>query len=99
MRNGGEDSSVSPRDYLTRYVQGSAQHVEMKEVEDVLRGNAHVSVIHTWDDFLLDADNRDFLDNALGDRITWFSAGAHCGMYHTPEFKRKVLARLKLMGE
>ena len=71
----------------------------MKEVEDVLRGNAHVSVIHTWDDFLLDADNRDFLDNALGDRITWFSAGAHCGMFHTPEFKQEVLARLKLSAE
>ena len=90
----GEESSVSPRDYLTGFVPDSARHVGMKTVEDVLRGNARVSVIHTWDDFLLDAGDRDFLDNTFGDRITWFSAGAHCGMFHTPEFKREVLARL-----
>ncbi len=95
----GEESSVSPRDYITGFFQDSARQVGMKPIEDVLRGNAHISVIHTWDDFLLDDGGRDFLDNALGDRITWFSAGAHCGMFHTPEFKREVLARLKLVEE
>ena len=95
----GEESSVSPRDYITGFFQDSARQVGMKPIEDVLRGNAHISVIHTWDDFLLDDGGRDFLDNALGDRITWFSAGAHCGMFHTPEFKREVLARLKLSAE
>ena len=34
------------------------------------------------------------IDDALGDRITWFSAGAHCGMFYTPEFKQEVLERL-----
>ena len=53
-------------------------------------------MIHTRDDFLLDAGDRDYLDNALGDRLTWFSAGAHCGMFYTPEFKQEVLARLGL---
>ena len=38
------------------------------------------------------------LDNTLGDRLTWFSAGAHCGMFHTPEFKQEVLGRLNLAG-
>ena len=95
----GEESADSPRDYLARFPKDSARHVGMKTIEGALRANAHVSVIHTWDDFLLNDGDRDFLDNALGDRITWFSAGAHCGMFHTPEFKREVLARLKLSAE
>ena len=95
----GEESADSPRDYLARFPQDSAQHIGMKPIEGALRGNAHVSVIHTWDDFLLAPADRDFLDKALGDRITWFSAGAHCGMFHTPEFKQEVLARLKLSAE
>ena len=95
----GEESSDSPRDYLARFPQDSARHIGMKPIEDTLRGNAHLSAIHTWDDFLLGPGGRDFLDNAFGDRITWFSAGAHCGMFHTPEFKQEVLARLKLIGE
>ena len=49
----------------------------------------------TRDDFLLTADDRDYLDDALGDRITWFSAGSHCGMFYTREFKQEVLERLQ----
>ena len=56
--------------------------------------NSRLKMIHTRDDFLLDAADRDYLDDALGDRITWFSAGAHCGMFYTPEFKQEVLERL-----
>ena len=97
------EQSVSIRQYFDRYVKdqgqadgsaGLARHVGLKTLENVLRGNAHVKMIHTRDDFLLDAGDRDYLDNALGDRITWFSAGAHCGMLHTPEFKQEVLERL-----
>ena len=97
--------SVSFRQYFDRYVRDrgpqdgpadSVRRVGLRTLEDVLRGNARLKVIHTRDDFLLDADDRDFLDSALGDRITWFSAGAHCGMLHTPEFKQEVLERLDL---
>ena len=101
------EPSVTIRQYFNRHVQGQGQaegsvdgarHVGLKALESVLRGNARIKMIHTRDDFLLDAADRDFLDNALGDRITWFSAGAHCGMFHTPEFKQEVLERLNLAG-
>ena len=94
---------VSLRQYFDRYVKDrgqtddpadSARHVGLKTLENVLRGNSRLKMIHTRDDFLLNADDRDYLDDALGDRITWFSAGAHCGMFYTPEFKQEVLERL-----
>lgn len=100
--------SVTFRQYFDSYVRdrsrqegasGSARHVGLKSLENVLRGNSHVKMIHTRDDFLLTGDDRDFLDAALGDRITWFSAGAHCGMMHTPEFRQEVLERLGLGKE
>ena len=95
--------SVSIRQYFDQHVkdQGrsdgpadSARHVGLKTLENVLRDNSRMKMIHTRDDFLLTADDRDYLDDALGDRITWFSAGAHCGMFYTPEFKQEVLERL-----
>ena len=76
-----------------------SRHVGLKSLEDVLRGNSRVKMIHTRDDFLLNADDRDYLDDALGDRITWFSAGAHCGMLYTSEFKQEVLERLNCNSE
>lgn len=100
--------SVTIRQYFNRHVQGQGQtegsvdvarHVGLKALESVLRGNSRVKMIHTRDDFLLDADDRDFLDDALGDRITWFSAGAHCGMFYTREFKQEVLERLNCNSE
>ena len=94
------EPSVSLRQYFSRYCKDRdgpvdlARHVGLKTLENVLRGNSRLKMIHTRDDFLLDADDRAYLDSALGDRITWFSAGAHCGMFHTPEFKQEVLERL-----
>jgi pimeloyl-ACP methyl ester carboxylesterase len=95
--------SVSIGEYFGRHVRdrgrqgdsaASARHVGLKPLENVLRGNSRLKMIHTRDDFLLDAADRDYLDDALGDRITWFSAGAHCGMFYTCEFREEVLERL-----
>ena len=97
------EPSVTIRQYFDRHVKDrgqpgapadSARHVGLKALDDVLRGNAHLRMVHTRDDFLLSDGDRDYLDDALGDRITWFSAGAHCGMLHTPEFRQEVLERL-----
>ncbi len=99
------EPSVSFRQYFERYVQdqgrpeGSAdlaRHVGLRTLESVLRDNPRVKMIHTRDDFLLNEDDRAYLDDTLGDRLTWFSAGAHCGMFYTPEFKQEVLERLSL---
>ena len=102
------EQAISLRQYFKRCCQdqglpdGSAdlaRRIGLKALESVLRGNSHLKMIHTRDDFLLDADDRDYLDNALGDRMTWFSAGAHCGMFPTPEFKQEVLERLNFSSK
>ena len=96
------ESSVSLCQYFSRCCKDcdgtadSSRHVGLKALERVLRENPRVKMIHTRDDFLLDAGDRAYLDEALGDRITWFSAGAHCGMFYTPEFRQEVLERLGL---
>lgn len=101
-------SSISAREYFMRYARDATsenglssppRHVGMRTCESALRRNAHFSVIHTRDDFLLSAADRDYLDSALGKRVTWFSSGAHCGMFHTPEFKQEVLMRIDLARE
>ena len=98
--------SVSLRQYFDRHVRDraegsaeSARHVGLRTLENVLRGNSRLKMIHTRDDFLLSDGDRDYLDGALGDRITWFSAGAHCGMFYTPEFKQEVLGRLDYLSK
>ena len=97
------EQAISLRQYFRRCCQdqglpdGSAdlaRRIGLKALESVLCGNSHLKMIHTRDDFLLDADDRDYLDAVLGDRMTWFSAGAHCGMFHTPEFRQEILERL-----
>ncbi len=81
-------AAASPEDF--------SSHGGLRSLDKTLRGNARLKMIHTRDDFLLNEADRDYLDDALASRITWFSAGAHCGMFYTPEFKQEVLDRLEL---
>ena len=39
-------------------------------------------------------EDRAYLDEALGDRITWFDEGAHCGYFYTTPFRDELLTRL-----
>ena len=51
-------------------------------------------MIHTRTDPLQTPEDRDYLDEALGDRITWFDEGAHCGYFYTTPFRDELLTRL-----
>lgn len=101
----GTNQPVSVRDYLLRHVAAAypgtdpddlARRAGLGGIARELGDNANYRAIHTRDDFLLDDADRALLDRTLGDRITWFSAGAHCGMFYTPEFRAEVLDRLGL---
>ena len=50
-------------------------------------------MIHSWDDILINDADRKFLDETLGDRITWFSNGGHCGQFYTKAFREELLSR------
>ena len=100
-----EIGSVSLHDYLSRYLLACYPGMDassistaagLKSLESVLRENTQLKMIHTRDDFLLNDADRDFLDGALRKRITWFSVGAHCGMFYTQPFIDEVRALLAL---
>ena len=65
----------------------------LRAVAKTLRENKSVRMIHTWDDVLINDADRKFLDETLGDRITWFSNGGHCGEFYTKSFREELLIR------
>jgi len=65
----------------------------LRAVEKTLRENKSIRMIHSWDDILINDADRKFLDETLGDRITWFSNGAHCGAFYTKAFREELLSR------
>ena len=48
-------------------------------MEATLRNSGKVRVFHTIDDFLVTPGERVWLDEVLGDRLTWLSNGGHLG--------------------
>lgn len=75
------------------------RQTSLTSLEKEMQSETRLMMIHTRDDFLVNDAERAYLDRTLGDRITWFSSGAHCGMFHTPEFREEVLNRLKLRAD
>jgi hypothetical protein len=65
----------------------------LRAVESTLKNNKSIRMIHAWDDILINDADRKFLDETLGDRITWFSNGGHCGQFYTKDFREELLSR------
>lgn len=98
-----EIGPVMMREYVSRYLptcyEGTSPEnlmaeSELRRLDATLRGNARIRVIHTRTDPLQTDEDRDYLDDALGDRITWFDEGAHCGYFYTAPFRDELLGRL-----
>ena len=98
-----EIGPVLMREYIDRYVPTCYEGVssesmiamaDLRSLDSTLRGNGRLRVIHTRTDPLQTPEDRDYLDEALGDRITWFDEGAHCGYFYTMPFRDELLTRL-----
>ena len=98
-----EIGPVMMREYVNRYLPTCYEGVSAEEMvaaaglrglDATLRGNARLRVIHTRTDPLQTPEDREYLDEALGDRITWFDEGAHCGYFYTTPFRDELLVRL-----
>ena len=94
-------------DYLNKYlaacypdmtVEELRQATEARSQAEVLRACKKLALIHTWNDPLLIDEDRRYLDDLFGDRITWFADGAHCGYFYTKPFQDELL-RLLEAGE
>ena len=98
-----EIGSVLIREYMSRYLPTCYEGVpyedliataDIRRLDSTLRGNGRLRMIHTRTDPLQTPDDRDYLDEALGDRMTWFDEGAHCGYFYTTPFRDELLSRL-----
>ena len=99
-----EIGEVGFMEYITRFLfpqygkteadlDRLASESGLRAVEKTLRENKSVRMIHSWDDILINDADRKFLDETLGDRITWFSNGGHCGEFYTKSFREELLSR------
>ena len=98
-----EIGSVLLREYVSRYLSTCYEGVpladmiatvDIRNLDSTLRGDDRLKMIHTRTDPLQTPEDRDYLDEALGDRITWFDEGAHCGYFYTTPFRDELLTRL-----
>ena len=98
-----EIGSVTMREYSYRYVpacyegtpvEDMVATVDIRNLDATLRGNGHLRMLHTRTDPLQTPEDRAYLDEALGDRITWFDEGGHCGYFYTTTFRDELLTRL-----
>ena len=98
-----EIGPVMMREYVSRYLptcygglspEALVATSDIRRLDATLRGNVRLRIIHTRTDPLQTTEDRDYLDDALGDRITWFDEGAHCGYFYTTPFRDELLTRL-----
>ena len=98
-----EIGSVMIREYMFRYLPTCYEGVSpesliatagLRNLDATLRGEDRLKMIHTRTDPLQTSEDRDYLDEALEDRITWFDEGAHCGYFYTTPFRGELLTRL-----
>ena len=90
-------------DYLYKYlatcypdlsVEELKSATEIRSQADVLSHCPKLALIHTWNDPLLVDEDRRYLDDLFGARITWFADGAHCGYFYTKPFQDELLRLL-----
>lgn len=66
----------------------------LRAVDSTLRGNDKVRVLHTLNDFLVSDEDRRYLDEALGQRITWFTQGGHLGNLYYGQLHQVLINQL-----
>ena len=90
-------------DYLRKYLSSCYPGLTVDELQaatevrvqaEVLKECRKLSLIHTWNDPLLVDEDRRYLDDLFGERITWFADGAHCGYFYTKPFQDELLRLL-----
>ncbi len=56
-----------------------------------LKKAENITLIHTWNDILINDADRKALDQTFGKRGYWFDAGGHLGNLHTQRFRNVLL--------
>ncbi|MBO5822593.1 MAG: hypothetical protein J6R86_06230, partial [Lentisphaeria bacterium] len=71
-------------DYPGKTVDELLAASELKAFADTIKDHPGVRILHNGDDFLLNDDERNFLDRNFTEKLIWFSNGGHLGnLYYT----------------
>ena len=54
-----------------------------------------INVLHSWDDFLINTDDKEFLDRTFGSRMIWFSCGSHLGNLYDQRVRQEIIELLQ----
>lgn len=68
----------------------------LRSMEESLRRNPNVRILHNYDDLLLTEDDRVFLDRTLGSRLTWFDHGGHLGNLYVTTVQQEILEAIRV---
>lgn len=78
--------------FLSEYNKRSG----LKAIENTLKNNEKIRVIHTSNDFLLKDKDREWLKSTLGDRITFINKGGHLGYLYNDQALELICKDVKL---
>lgn len=67
----------------------------LRSIRDTLANNNAVRIIHTFDDFLINESDREFLDSTLKKRLLWLDCGGHMGAYYLVQAQKAILSLLE----
>ena len=68
---------------------------DLRSDAEFYRSSERISVLHSWDDFLINADDKAFLDRTFGSRMIWFSCGSHLGNLYDQRVRQEIIALLQ----
>lgn len=86
---------MADADFKSMKYEELAKKSSLRALESELKNAPAVRVIHTADDFLLNAADRAWLSRTFGDRLVWFDRGGHLGNLYTETVRNRIPELLK----
>lgn len=65
---------------------------DLRSIAPFLAVSDKIRILHSYDDFLLSAEDLKFLDQTMKSRLVWFSNGGHLGNLYLIPMQRELLA-------
>jgi hypothetical protein len=96
LRNYGDQLAVPYFVEAKRLDRAALVHnAGLRSLEDRLRGDPRVRVLTNADDFILGAENLEWLESVLGDRLRVFPEGGHLGNLFVPAVQQQIVEHLR----
>ena len=99
-----ELDKITFKEYAEKYLKSEYPGVplatlysksDLRSLEETLKNNSKIKILHAENDFLLSEDDKKFLDSTLGKRITWTSRGGHLGQLYYQTVQQEIIELLR----